>query len=277
MSLRPLIALLFASAGSLFSAPSSHAAPASVPPLRIRSWGTEQGLPHPRITAIAQSNDGLLWLATPRGLVHFDGLTFRTPLGHASLVNRSITALEHSQRHQLWIGTADGSILAIDHSGLHNMGSVSSASIHGSITQLAEDAQGKLWIATSTGQVASLSGSSCLPESIAWTGTKDSRFSLHSTPDHSVVIGSESGLWKPNQQRLLPWAQPSLPPPWRFVAHGSGGQLWLGRAGHDLAIRNHAAASFSLNLPDDNSPISSAVDLDGSLWLTTPTGGLHCF
>ena len=40
------------------------------------SWGTERGLPGGSITAIAQTNDGYLWIGTDKGLVRFDGLNF---------------------------------------------------------------------------------------------------------------------------------------------------------------------------------------------------------
>src|SRR5215469_1891129 len=41
------------------------------------SWGAERGLPGGSITAIAQTSDGYLWIGTDKGLLRFDGLTFR--------------------------------------------------------------------------------------------------------------------------------------------------------------------------------------------------------
>ncbi|MFP5265043.1 MAG: two-component regulator propeller domain-containing protein [Blastocatellia bacterium] len=40
-------------------------------------WGTQQGFPGGPVYAIAQTADGYLWVGTERGLVRFDGLSFR--------------------------------------------------------------------------------------------------------------------------------------------------------------------------------------------------------
>jgi signal transduction histidine kinase/ligand-binding sensor domain-containing protein len=40
-------------------------------------WGTERGFPSGPVYAIAQTADGYLWIGTERGLVRFDGLSFR--------------------------------------------------------------------------------------------------------------------------------------------------------------------------------------------------------
>lgn len=41
------------------------------------SWGSDKGLPSSSVSAIAQTTDGYLWLGTDKGLIRFDGLSFR--------------------------------------------------------------------------------------------------------------------------------------------------------------------------------------------------------
>jgi signal transduction histidine kinase/ligand-binding sensor domain-containing protein len=41
------------------------------------SWGTERGFTGGTVTSIAQTADGYLWIGTEKGLIRFDGLTFR--------------------------------------------------------------------------------------------------------------------------------------------------------------------------------------------------------
>src|SRR6185295_1153258 len=40
-------------------------------------WGVEEGFPGGPVYAIAQTADGYLWIGTEKGLVRFDGLSFR--------------------------------------------------------------------------------------------------------------------------------------------------------------------------------------------------------
>src|SRR6185295_3834294 len=40
-------------------------------------WGAAQGFPGGPVYAIAQTADGYLWIGTEKGLVRFDGLSFR--------------------------------------------------------------------------------------------------------------------------------------------------------------------------------------------------------
>ena len=44
----------------------------------LEVWGTERGLPTSFVSAIAQTPDGYLWIATQTGLVRFDGSRFVT-------------------------------------------------------------------------------------------------------------------------------------------------------------------------------------------------------
>jgi ligand-binding sensor domain-containing protein len=44
----------------------------------FESWQEDDGLPQSSVTAVAQTLDGFLWLATDEGLVRFDGVSFQT-------------------------------------------------------------------------------------------------------------------------------------------------------------------------------------------------------
>jgi signal transduction histidine kinase/ligand-binding sensor domain-containing protein len=73
------------------------------------TWTQEQGLPQDTIRAIAQTNDGYLWLGTEEGLARFDGYEFVTfDKARSGLPSNSITALAASPDGALWVGTAAG-------------------------------------------------------------------------------------------------------------------------------------------------------------------------
>jgi len=79
----------------------------------IDSWETEDGLPENSATAMAQDEDGYLWIGTFAGLVRFDGQTFtrfdtsNTP----ELPSDGIVNLHMDRRGRLWVSTYRGLVL----------------------------------------------------------------------------------------------------------------------------------------------------------------------
>ncbi len=76
-------------------------------------WSTAEGLPSLSIAAIAQTPDHLVWLATPNGIVRFDGGTFFT-VGEThirGIADPRVIALTVDHKGGLWAGTEGGDIL----------------------------------------------------------------------------------------------------------------------------------------------------------------------
>ena len=83
------------------------------PSYLIDSWETEDGLPENSATSMVQTPDGHLWFGTWRGLVRFDGLSFRvfntgnTP----QLPSDSIVNLHLDHGGGMWISTDRGLVV----------------------------------------------------------------------------------------------------------------------------------------------------------------------
>jgi ligand-binding sensor domain-containing protein/signal transduction histidine kinase len=75
-------------------------------------WTTDNGLPQNSVTAITQTRDGYLWLATFDGLVRYDGVRFTVfDKGNTKgLTSNRFTALCEDSAGALWIGTVDGGL-----------------------------------------------------------------------------------------------------------------------------------------------------------------------
>ncbi len=79
---------------------------------RFDNWNTKEGLPQNTISAITQTRDGYLWLATYDGLVRFDGVRFTIfdKSNSRSIQSNRLNSLYEDSAGALWIGTQLGGI-----------------------------------------------------------------------------------------------------------------------------------------------------------------------
>jgi ligand-binding sensor domain-containing protein len=86
----------------------------------VTSWGHKDGLASTAVYAVAQTEDGYLWLGTGDGLIRFDGFQF-TSVNVPDLGSRSlgkITTLRALSKGGLAIGTASGSLIVWNDPGV---------------------------------------------------------------------------------------------------------------------------------------------------------------
>jgi ligand-binding sensor domain-containing protein len=76
-------------------------------------WGTDRGFPGGTVYAISQTADGYLWLGTDRGLLRFDGSTFRRfPEPNVSSVSITrVMGLAADTRGSLWVRMGGAGVL----------------------------------------------------------------------------------------------------------------------------------------------------------------------
>src|SRR5215831_18048191 len=75
-----------------------------------KAWTVSDGFFKGFISAIAQTPDGYLWLATEDGLLRFDGVRYTkwTPAAGEQLSSNNVSSLLVTRNGTLWIGTAKG-------------------------------------------------------------------------------------------------------------------------------------------------------------------------
>src|SRR5215467_1067461 len=77
-----------------------------------RIWQSDDGLPNNRLTSLAETPDGFLWIATPTRVTRFDGDRFET-------ISRETFAPGMPQRTSTLLRSRDGGLwLAMDHGPL---------------------------------------------------------------------------------------------------------------------------------------------------------------
>ncbi len=97
--------------GVVLSAPAFALDPSKAYSQYVQSsWALENGLQQKTVMAVAQTSDGLLWLATEEGLVRFNGRTFVSfdERNAPGLNDRFIRSLAPAPDGSLWIGTMSG-------------------------------------------------------------------------------------------------------------------------------------------------------------------------
>ena len=116
-----------------------------------QAWEMESGLPQDTVQALAQTQDGFVWLGTEAGLVRFDGVAFQT-FDHDSkpmLPGADIRCLLATSDGALWIGTSEG--LARWQDGKVTSYSTRDGLPGNGIRKLVETADGALWVWTDQG------------------------------------------------------------------------------------------------------------------------------
>lgn len=69
----------------------------------VKEWTTREGLPSNKVTALAQSKDGYLWVGTSGGLARFDGVRFKLFGGEQGLPQIPISQLRALPDGRVWV------------------------------------------------------------------------------------------------------------------------------------------------------------------------------
>lgn len=79
---------------------------------RIESFNSEQGFNQNTVSAIISDSNGYLWIATPNGLVRYDGYSFEYYYqdyeNQQSLINNYVSHLLSDSKGRVWIATREG-------------------------------------------------------------------------------------------------------------------------------------------------------------------------
>lgn len=117
------------------------------------SWSIEDGLPQITVIAIAQDDEGYVWVGTQAGLARFDGVRFTSyaPETEPGLAGMHVRALHTGRDGRLWVGTYKG-LSVRDGSGFRIVPPADAARFpHLDVAALTEDARGTVWVATNEG------------------------------------------------------------------------------------------------------------------------------
>jgi len=278
------------------------------------SWNDGADRPLGSVYAIAQADDGYLWIGADAGLLRFDGWRF-SPWDSLSgtSIGGAVKTLTVTPRGGMWVGTAnpagvarvsDGKVQRLD-KGLEG---------HEEVTALVEDGRGVLWAIVDwelyswdggewhhvtlpwksrAGQVRHVFASR---NGTVWVGTRwgvfqqasgTTEFRLVSDEHVWGITEDQSGrIWTTDIAAGFRQLGAAHPPAHSFEAAGyrlmydRTGALWVGTFGDGLWRVQASGSKFSIERAalrtglSSDSVLSIMEDRDGSVWVGT-TVGLH--
>ena len=291
---------------------------AEIEPLRgyaVDVWNSDNGLPQNTAAAIAETNDGYLWIGTQAGLARFDGSHFEilTRQNRPGLTDPEVRGLLARADGSLWILTGGGlcrrdmgkitpvsapevlvgslEVLFEDRSGQSYVGGAAGLypwrngrflpRIPGlpaeHVNAMAEDRAGRVWVATQKG-VCEVRGSQC------WTDAEPA--ALRNFESYAFSADPDGGLWLGGVGQVLYWRGSEL----HALGVGDGipdaritglvsdaGGLWIATAGAGIIRYTRGHISRLSRLEGLSSDVVDCLyrDRNGTLWAGTHAGGLN--
>ncbi len=289
--------LLLAVAGSAPAAQPARTRWADLADTAFQTYGKDQGLPHPLVTALAQDGDGFIWASTQGGLARWDGYRFRTyRLDPAAAPGGWVEALHADTRGRLWVADAAGGLSFYDrtHDRFVAMAAARRILSAGYVRSLADDGAGGLWI----GAGRELDHFDPAAGALTPLVHKDSDpGSLPSGRVRVVLRGRDGRLWVGGDFGLVRRDGGSgafIPARFplslsegdllsvRTLFEDAAGRLWIGTAGHGAFVVDRGAGSPQ-PIEESGPPKSrlrsetinaiAAADAD-EIWLAVDGGGI---
>lgn len=244
----------------------------------VRRWQSDDGLPNNRITSIAQTSDGYLWVATPTRLARFDGNRFEA-------IARETFAPGTSQRTSKLLPSRNGGLwLAMDHGPVIYAKSGATRFFTNNLPDenvlaLTESHDGALWITYRGGEVCRLQDGKItrftqrngLPGWTLCSLAEDGRHRMW------FAQGGEFGLFQDGrfQSRFALAKQTTV---MRLAAARDGG-IWICAGTELFKFDGKQPKKIGAFHPDmaGAQPAALLEDRSGGLWIGTSDSGLFYF
>jgi signal transduction histidine kinase/ligand-binding sensor domain-containing protein len=240
------------------------------------SWKIREGFSKGRVTSIAQTPDGYLWLGTEFGLLRFDGVrnVLWDQAGGERLPSHYIRNLLTAHDGRLWIGTYKG-LASWKDGKLTEYRELAGQTVDA----LLEDREGTVWAGGYAGSVGKLCA---IQSGSAHCYGDDGRLglwvaALYEDSRGNLWAGAQTGLWrwKPGPPKLYPTQYPVIGTSSQTLNESGDGALLIATQDGIRKLVDGKAEEYSL--PGTGSRFQAARllwDRNGGLWIGTPDRGL---
>ena len=239
------------------------------------AWTAREGIPG-SIFALAQGNDGYLWVGTPEGLFRFDGLTFeRYKPDAGSFAATSVSALLSTSDGSLWIGYLRGGASRLKNGKVTNF-SASDGFPLARVRGFAQDAEGRIW-AAAVGGLTRFNGHRWQRAGMGWNRPNESPTSLFLDRQGTFwVAGSDVIMYLRRGERQFRVSADIVNSSVEGFAQLPDGTLYAYDIIHDFVRKLPVPLSrdFRPQQQLTSHSVNLLVDRDGSLWIDREPVGL---
>jgi signal transduction histidine kinase len=241
-------------------------------------WGSERGFPGGPVHAITQTADGYLWIGAEKGLVRFDGLTFRLfePTGLAAGAGPTVFGVAAAPDGSLWARFRGAALVRV-HDGLFENMFESLGLPESVVSGMLRDRDDGMLLATlNHGAVSYRDGhftTIAAPSSIP---TSSFIISMARAGDGDIWLGTrDAGLLRVQGTRVtrIMAGLPDLKI--NCLLPGANGDLWIGT---DRGVARWTGAEVTrAGVPvelNDVSALAMIRDRESNVWIAASSRGL---
>ena len=245
--------------------------------LPFRNYSIEDGLSESVVNAIAQDEEGYLWVGTGYGLNQFDGFEFENYYMEDGLLNNSIQSLYLDRENRFWVGT-EGGVNIVRKDSIHTIPALQPLE-SSTILSIYQDSQKGMWFTTDGEGVWHWDPNKNLTQYREVHGMGSNRV-------RAVVEDQQGIMWFATRDGLTMLeegdfktftTQDGLPDNrLRDLVLLEDGTLWVASRGGLCKIANREATCFTEKDGLINNRIQSiSKDENENLWLGTEEGVSH--
>ena len=243
-----------------------------VSPWLYRAYQTEAGLPDLSITAVTQTQEGYLWVATKSGLLNFNGEKFTSPppANPPGLPSRAVRVMFRDRHDQLWLAMERGPLLCVKADGVRRF-TAEEGFAKQRVTAITEDGAGAIWVVYPrelrrffNDQVQTI----YLPPS--WSDPADLLVTTDRQGKFWCVIGGRLVEWRADHWRPAMQLEKRI----TAISAGSESNLWYSVGASVFAYREGSQPTEVAQLPTNAVCRFLLEDRAGALWAGTSADGL---
>ena len=239
-------------------------------------YNNRNGLPTSEGNAIAQTDDGFLWIGSYAGLIRYDGNTFERIDSTTGIAN--VRSLFVDSKDRLWIGTNDSGVFLMIKGDLQHWDKEEGLR-SSSIRAITEDENGLIYIGSAAGGVATIDDEmqlTVLPdEQLEGKTVKDLRpgsdgliYGFTQAGDLFTLKDGALSFFLSSDECRIKGINSIMPDP------STPGRLYVGTSGSEVCYGN-LTNNFATMGIKDISPYSYVNDMEyfnGEIWICTANG-----